>query len=913
MKRFTWVRLFLICTLFFQPKSLMRASAQALPLQGLGPQVTFETGGVGLEWTTPPLRIAQTMDGYSRLEITGYALSSIPGQPELPQSSALLAIPPGAQPIVTLLAVQSGPLYLPGQVQIAPQPAAVNRSSDGEVLGGAYEAVSSSIFQTQIVSLEEIGIQRGVRLARVVFSPLQWQDATWQFVEHVQARVSFGARGDLEPLSSSANQDDPILEQLRRSVLNPAQMIPEQRPLLPSMTVSPEVVSHQAALFVKDRGLTEISYDLLKDAGFPVDALKPQLLQLWHDGAEAALEWEGNADNIFTSGERFLFYANPAFSRWMDSDIYWLKVGTQPGKRMASREGGLVDLPVGEVWQTLLVEKNLLYTPDCLCGDLPLARDGDRWVWDALSQPGRPSRSYDFSVLSVDPHQPGKLTIWMIGKTSLQAPVDHRVGMDLNAINLGFLEWDGKSTAAKTLEIPAGLLKSGQNTLTLTVPVLSGVEVDGVWLDGFQVQYAQGGASLGTSAVLTGETHPHAYTVTLDQTVGLRIYDVQDPEVPVRLTNIHIDKNQVRFGDYAEGNRQYALATEEGLRQPVQVRLGKNLQTSNLSGADYLIITHPDFAPALAPLLQLRTSQGLVAAVEDVEAIYDTYGLGHRTPDAIRAFLADVYQRWTPRPLYVLLVGDGANDPKQYHADSAPTWIPPMLADVDPWMGETAADNRFVTVDGADNLPDMAIGRLPVNSLAETQAVVTKLVGYETRADPGTWVRQLTVVADDAEEGNNFPQLSDHLVALLPSLYRPVQIYYQPNRNTSSDVQQTILKRFREGSGVIIYTGHASIHQWAAENFFHISQVPLLDNAGKLPLLLEMDCLTASFQVAGYATLDEALLRAPEGESWRPGEPLGWELRQAMKRSPKAFCKIYMKKGRGGLAWRRFRPRPCLL
>ena len=47
-------------------------------------------------------------------------------------------------------------------------------------------------------------------------------------------------------------------------------------------------------------------------------------------------------------------------------------------------------------------------------------------------------------------------------------------------------------------------------------------------------------------------------------------------------------------------------------------------------------------------------------------------------------------------PLYVVLVGDGSFDPRQYRADSPPTFIPPYLADVDPWAGETAADNRYV-------------------------------------------------------------------------------------------------------------------------------------------------------------------------------------------------------------------------
>ena len=46
-----------------------------------------------------------------------------------------------------------------------------------------------------------------------------------------------------------------------------------------------------------------------------------------------------------------------------------------------------------------------------------------------------------------------------------------------------------------------------------------------------------------------------------------------------------------------------------------------------------------------------------------------------------------------------------------------PNLIPPYLDNLDPWIGETAADNRFVTVDGPnDILPDMHMGRIPAQT-----------------------------------------------------------------------------------------------------------------------------------------------------------------------------------------------------
>jgi hypothetical protein len=135
------------------------------------------------------------------------------------------------------------------------------------------------------------------------------------------------------------------------------------------------------------------------------------------------------------------------------------------------------------------------------------------------------------------------------------------------------------------------------------------------------------------------------------------------------------------------------------------------------NGADYLIITHQDFYTAVQPLANDRASRGLRVKMVKVQDVYDEFNFGLLDPQAIRDFLAYAYHNWQPpAPTFVLLVGDGTFDPLNYLGDLRPEFIPPYLADVDYWIGETAADNRYVSVSGDDFLPDMALGRLPVNT-----------------------------------------------------------------------------------------------------------------------------------------------------------------------------------------------------
>ena len=137
---------------------------------------------------------------------------------------------------------------------------------------------------------------------------------------------------------------------------------------------------------------------------------------------------------------------------------------------------------------------------------------------------------------------------------------------------------------------------------------------------------------------------------------------------------------------------------------------------------------------------------------------------------------------------FVLLVGDGTSDPRRYNPTSSETYIPPYLAEVDPWIGETAADNLFVAVDGEDSLPDMLIGRLPVNDIAELNTVVSKIVRYETQPEFGIWQHRATLIADNADTAGNFPFLSELLLQKFPSPpFSPQRLYYSPSEDTEDD------------------------------------------------------------------------------------------------------------------------------
>ena len=671
------------------------------------PVLSATADGLILEWRAALPDLTRRGDGRVGVTIPGYVQSDTPGAPQLPLTSQLVALPAGSRPTVDILQAEETDLSLPGRLQLAPRPAGVQRDAEGNVIGGGFvPSTETLVLPAQAdapVTLTLLGTMRGVDLARITFSPVRPVADHLRVTTRIQVALKFNAASaDLPGFGKPGRSAlaEPLLDVLKRSVLNPQHLLPVTAGLPVAAVTSLPSESPQAILSVAQAGLTAISYADLSAIGFPLAGVDPQLLHLTHAGSDIALQWEGNGNALFEAGERLLFYADPHFSRWTNSDEYYLSVSDQPGLRMTSRPANGTAQDAGSAWLTQTYESNALYTPTCYCGRIPTGRDGDRWAWDDVRQPDRANPTYPFGPLpALDGAQPATLTLWLISYTDLpELAPDHRVDVSLNGVGLGRVEWEGRQAITATFALAPGVLAAtnNDNTLSLHLPGVGSL-VEGMWLDGFALRYARSNLPAGSSVLFAGDETPHAYSLGLSVTVGTRGYDVTDPENPISLRGISPDSITVTDPVGGEVHR-YLLAADEALQAPAQLRLATELQPT--SGADYLLLSPAPFVPALAGLIALRRSQGLLVVVEDLQAIYDAFD-GRPTPDAIHAYLQNTYNTWNPRPAYLLLVGDGTFDPKLYRADSKATLLPPYLADVDPWRAKPPLTTTMLCSMGA--------------------------------------------------------------------------------------------------------------------------------------------------------------------------------------------------------------------
>jgi hypothetical protein len=878
--------------------------AQAQDQEATVPLVASHREGVTLTWTPPPYRITSVrVDGltYSRIEMEGVLPAGMPGTPQLPLYSALIGLPPEATARLEVLQLEVERVHLPyPPLPVAPPrlpPHMEGALRDERLQRDDTIYASDAFYPEEAIALSPPATVRGHRVVALRVYPLRVNPMRRELevIRHVQLAVRFSRAAPQDGLSGQSSVNDPVRQALAGVLLNPEAAgwmespVPraEGKQAPQPATVGAQASSGQIKVLVGEPGLYVLSFSALQAAGVPVGSINPTTFRMTHGYPRQEVA-------IRVESARILFYAMPAPSRYTDKDAYFLSYGGAAGLRMTTRSGNPAGLSEGIARRTVVVEQNHYYDSHYA------ARDGDRWYWDKLQRPDRASASYAIPLDAPRTDTSATLTVWLRGYTNPPANPDHHVRFTFNGNLLGEQTWDGTKAITATFSVPGSWLRAGDNQVGLSLPGLSGVTVEGSWLDAIALRYATQHVS-GQVAV-QGESGRKRYVFTLNNPGSHRIYlplirkaagaaatqesqesevaqatasavaiyDITQPLQPKIVTDFVWDGSTLIVGDAETSPAEYLIVPAGHEKTPLALRPVKTVSTPP-GGADYIVITHPNFRTAAEHLASQRARQGLRTAVVDVEAVYDTFGPGRLDPQAIRNFLAYAYSNWPrPAPYYVVLLGDGSYDFKNYSGYDSPTYVPPFLADVDPWWGETAADNRLVTLERDDALPDMLIGRLPVNTSAEASAVVDKIIAYEAKAvEP--WFLQQLIVADNPDDAGNFHDEGDDAYTYADTPFSPVRLYYsrsatQPYMYSDPNaLKSDLLRYFNGGVGLVTYFGHSSWHQWAVENLFHINDVARLNNRTRLPLALEMTCFTAFFHHPQHATLDESLVRRAQG------------------------------------------------
>jgi hypothetical protein len=140
-----------------------------------------------------------------------------------------------------------------------------------------------------------------------------------------------------------------------------------------------------------------------------------------------------------------------------------------------------------------------------------------------------------------------------------------------------------------------------------------------------------------------------------------------------------------------------------------------------LSGARYLIVTHPNFLAQAQALRAHKQAQGITTEVVTTQTIAGGVS-AMATAGQIRNWIANYYNTRVIRPKWVLLMGDAEFIPTRY--DQTNIWDTARNAG-DMWYGQ------FLPGATATTIPPFGIGRFPVDTAAQAQTMVNKVVAFE--------------------------------------------------------------------------------------------------------------------------------------------------------------------------------------
>jgi hypothetical protein len=672
--------------------------------------------------------------------------------------------------------------------------------------------------------------------------------STWHGPFYVSPTLTQFSRDTTKPsrlLAEVNNSQDQMLERATTAV-EPTASLPQASSA--DLTLQTPIASGQAVkLAVQKEGWYRVSQPELIQAGLNA-GVNPRSLRLLVDGMEQPMLVTGESDGTFDSSDAIEFYGNGLDTPTTDSRIYWLVAGSQLGMRIKQtkslgKPGGATYFPY-----TVKRQDRTIYFSGLLSGE------SENFFGDIITaQPL--GQTLTLHSIALDAATTAELEVALQGVTAMAQIPDHRVRVTLNGSLLGIVSFDGQEHKVERYTIPDALLLEGVNTINL---IAEGGTSDISLVDYLRLTYAHSYTAEQDYLSLTVPPSVTTQTISGFTSPEIRVFDVSEPQAITEIVGtIESDGTtySVTVETSGQGARRLLAMTDAKLRQPSSVTANQpSSWRSPTNGADLLIITCQQLAASFEPLATHRRGQGLSVSVVDVEDLYDEFSFGHKSPQAIKDFLAYAITSWKKKPRYLLFGGDATFDPRDYLQFRMRDYVPTKLLGTQ--LMKTASDDWFADFND-DGLAELAVGRLPAQSSQEAALIVGKLIAYDR-----SWPSDEVLLVADRNEGFDFEAASQALAPLLPANLRTNKI----RRSEFDDgmAKRQIIEAINRGQKIVNYNGHGSFGLWRG-GLLTSPDTAELENNERLSVFVMMNCLNGFFHEAASDSLSEALLKTDKG------------------------------------------------
>ena len=283
-----------------------------------------------------------------------------------------------------------------------------------------------------------------------------------------------------------------------------------------------------------------------------------------------------------------------------------------------------------------------------------------------------------------------------------------------------------------------------------------------------------------------------------------------------------------------------------------------------------IIVCPPDFLTAFAPWIEYRQKQG--------------YHIVHVDGRLTSVEILSTIRKYAIRKSvsYVVLVGDADLQMALYPAIrkvSVPTFV--VASEINAELGvegHIATDNPYGDLNG-DFVPDVAVGRISVDTPEQLSLVVKKIIDYESMPRSGEWRRSIQLAAGVGD----FGLIADTIIETaakklltdgIPPEYRTTVTYGNWRSPFCPDprlFREHMLMQVERGCLFWVYMGHGRARRL---DRFQVGNllIPVLEaqdarrfrSSYGMPIAVMLACYTGAFEQPRDC-LAEELLRVPNG------------------------------------------------
>lgn len=444
----------------------------------------------------------------------------------------------------------------------------------------------------------------------------------------------------------------------------------------------------------------------------------------------------------------------------------------------------------------------------------------------------------------------------------------------------------------------------------------------------------QGGRNLfENSPIIAGSSKVYTLPNTAHATSGVLSVSVtagQATTVQVEFNDSLVGQQVISLGEYDKGSESRAIYSVEGLRATDSIKI------STISGGparlDYISMAYnqprpaPDLAQGSFPspeyvynitnqdhhadkevdmVIIIPTSQKLLSPAQRLadfheqhdslkvkivpaDELYNEFSSGTPDANAYRRYLKMLYDRAETeeqQPKYLLLFGDAVWDNRMLTSDC-------KAFDPDDYLLAFESENSFSELycyvddgwftllddgEGTNQLSsdkqDVAVGRFPVTTLTDAEAVVDKTISYAEDANAGAWQNVIVFMGDDGNQNlhmRDVNETADKISSLYPN-YQVKKVMWDAytrvsssTGNTYPEVSSIIKQQQALGALIFDYAGHGRPDQISHESVLRLNDFRNFSNSN-LPLWITASCDIMPFDGTEATIGETALLNSKGG------------------------------------------------